>query len=66
MTTRRDADILLNAAARLIDEFDTFGEVLQTDSDDGTYGPDSAVEKLRAAVQAIDPQAVQPTPVYDD
>ncbi len=49
---------LMGAAIQLIGEFDEFGEVLQTDRDDGMYGPESAIERLRTAVRNIDPQAV--------
>ncbi len=40
---------LINAAWSIIDSFDNFGEVLQTDID-GDYGPKSDIEKLRKAV----------------
>jgi hypothetical protein len=43
---------LLMAAKRVVGEFDDWGEVLQTD-DEGEYGPDTAIERLRAAVSAV-------------
>lgn len=48
------APMLLWAAMQIIDEFDYWGEVLQIGPDDapGTYGPSSAIEKLRAAIRA--------------
>lgn len=42
-------DMLLTAAKEILDDFDTYGEVLQTD-EEGKYGPKTAIEKLRQAV----------------
>jgi len=44
---------LLKAAANIVDDFDNWGEVLQSGPSDefGEYGPSSAIEKLRAAIQ---------------
>jgi len=42
-------DMLLAAAKQILDDFDTYGEVLQTD-EEGEYGPKTAIEKLRQAV----------------
>ncbi len=41
---------LENAAWNLVDSFDRYGEVLQTDTD-GEYGPNSDIELLRKAVR---------------
>ena len=46
------APALADAAAQLLHEFDTWGEVLQSDTD-GLYGPDTAIERLRSAHAAI-------------
>jgi len=42
-------DMLLTAAKEILEDFDTYGEVLQTD-EEGEYGPKTAIEKLRQAV----------------
>lgn len=44
---------LYQAAYKIITDFDTCNEVLQTD-DDGKYGPTTAIERLRQALTAID------------
>ena len=48
-------DALVNAATWIVAEFDHYGEVLQLgDGDDeGMYGPTSAIEQLRAALEAV-------------
>jgi hypothetical protein len=46
------APALADAAAQLLHEFDTWGEVLQSDTD-GLYGPETAIERLRSAHTAI-------------
>jgi hypothetical protein len=45
-------DALVDAATWIVAEFDHYGETLQLgDGDDeGTYGPTSAIEQLRAAL----------------
>jgi len=43
------ANIIL-IAMELLEEFDEYGEVLQTD-EDGEYGPTSTIERLRAAIE---------------
>jgi hypothetical protein len=42
-------DMILTAANEILEDFDTYGEVLQTD-EEGEYGPTTAIEKLRQAV----------------
>ena len=44
---------LIAAARQIVAEFDQYGEVLQVGDDDdmGMYGPTSAIEKLRAALE---------------
>ena len=46
------ADNLITAALRVVNEFDRWGEVLQSDSD-GLYGPETAIEQLRVAAVRI-------------
>ena len=41
---------LENAACNIVDSFDNYGEVLQTDIN-GTYGPNSDIEILRKAIE---------------
>ena len=43
------------AAMDIVGEFDAYGEVLQT-GDNDEYGPDSSIEKLRTAMNALDPE----------
>ena len=43
-------DNLLYASMEVIESFDNYGEVLQTDIDGG-YGPESDIEKLRDAIK---------------
>ena len=47
-------DALVNAATWIGAEFDHYGEVLQLGDgdDDGMYGPTSAIEQLRTALEA--------------
>ena len=47
-------DALVNAATWIVAEFDHYGEVLQLGDgdDDGMYGPTSAIEQLRTALEA--------------
>ena len=47
-------DALVNAATWIVSEFDHYGEVLQLGDgdDDGMYGPTSAIEQLRTALEA--------------
>jgi hypothetical protein len=45
-------DMLLTAAKEILEDFDTYGEVLQTD-EEGKYGPTTAIEKLRQAVNSF-------------
>lgn len=47
--TEKHGELIL-AAQEVISDFDTYGEVLQTD-DDGEYGPTTAIEKLREALR---------------
>jgi hypothetical protein len=42
-------DMLLTAVDEILEDFDIYGEVLQTD-EEGEYGPKTAIEKLRQAV----------------
>jgi len=42
-------DMLLTAVKEILEDFDKYGEVLQTD-EEGEYGPKTAIEKLRQAV----------------
>lgn len=42
-------DMILTAAKKILEDFDTYGEVLQTD-EEGNYGPTTAIHKLRQAV----------------
>jgi hypothetical protein len=47
-------DVLVAAATQIVTEFDEWGSVLQVGYDDdmGEYGPTSAIEQLRAALEA--------------
>jgi len=47
-------DALMNAATQIVAEFDEWGSVLQVGYDDdmGEYGPTSAIEQLRTALEA--------------
>ena len=45
-------DMILTAARELLEHFDNYGEVLQTD-EEGKYGPTTAIEKLRQAVNSF-------------
>ena len=47
-------DALVNAATQIVAEFDEWGSVLQVGYDDdmGEYGPTSAIEQLRTALEA--------------
>jgi hypothetical protein len=47
--------VLVAAAAQIVAEFDEWGEVLQVGYDDGlgVYGPTSAIEQLRIALEAV-------------
>tara|TARA_R100001039_G_C1754315_1_gene54767 strand:+ start:265 stop:546 length:282 start_codon:yes stop_codon:yes gene_type:complete len=47
-------DALVNAATQIVTEFDEWGSVLQVGYDDdmGEYGPTSAIEQLRTALEA--------------
>jgi hypothetical protein len=40
---------LQRAAQAVLEDFDTYGEILQTD-ESLEYGPDSAIEQLRSAL----------------
>jgi len=44
---------LYYAALEILDDFDTFGEVLQVD-DNGEYGEDTAITKLRKALEKME------------
>jgi len=52
--TTNNHDALVNAATQIVAEFDSWGEVLQVGDDDdmGMYGPTSAIEQLRTALEA--------------
>lgn len=43
---------LQDAAVEVIDDFDTYGEVLQTDGNDD-YSPNTAIERLRTALKEM-------------
>lgn len=45
-------DRVINAAHEIVDDFDAYGEVLQTD-DQNEYGETSAIERLRAALKEV-------------
>ena len=44
------ATVLMMAAMEIVGDFDEYGEVLQQD-EEGEYGEDSAIEKLRRAIK---------------
>lgn len=46
-------DKLIRIAQTLVDEFDLYGEVLQTD-DSGEYGPECSIEQLRNALLELE------------
>ena len=46
---KEDRAALLEAATQILDDFDNYGEVLQTDPA-GEYGRKSTIEKLRQAI----------------
>jgi len=52
--TTNNHDALVNAATQIVTEFDEWGSVLQVGYDDdmGMYGPTSAIEQLRTALEA--------------
>ena len=47
---------LMNVAAELVNDFDQFGEVLQSNDDDnvGVYDQNSTIERLRGAIISVD------------
>ncbi len=47
---KNPADALLIAACEIVQDYDNYGEVLQTDSK-GKYGKKSAIEELRTAIK---------------
>ena len=47
-----NVDKLILAARKIVEEFDAYGEVLQTGKDD-EYGPDSAIGELREALRNL-------------
>ena len=65
MTSSLDRE-LLNAAAQVVYEFDTFGEVLQTAIGEEQYGPGSAIERLRTAIRTLDPDCMAAAPELED
>jgi len=66
MTSDKQQAALLDAAVQVVAEFVEFGEVLQTDRGDHEYGPDSAIERLRTAIRAIDPDRIDAAPELED
>ncbi len=48
---------LFDRAATIVNDFDSYGEVLQSDDDDA-YSENSAIEQLRGAIYKIDPGMV--------
>lgn len=44
---------VLDAAHEILGDFDNWGPVLQTD-DNSEYGPESPIERLRAAVNRVE------------